>query len=78
MASEQLLATSEVAARFGVVTRTVIGWIEDKLIPARKIGRDYVICEDDLAGFEPPLRGRPAKIKTYQSELLGKVTIPEE
>lgn len=61
MWGDELLSTGEVADRYEVTTRTVTGWIEDKLIRAKKINRDYVIFGDDLIGFEPPLRGRPLK-----------------
>lgn len=75
---DEILTTSDVAARYNVHTRTVIGWIESGLLQARKSGRDYIIFGQVLEGFTPPKQGRPPKLKLYHSERLGMVTIPED
>jgi excisionase family DNA binding protein len=76
--SDELLSTSDVASRLNVSERTVQSWIAGGLLPARKVGGVHIIFAQDLASFEPPKKGRPPRIKTYHSDVLGAVTIPED
>jgi excisionase family DNA binding protein len=58
----RLLTTTEAASKLGVTVGRVQQLIWDGLLPAQKIGRDYVINEDDLKQVENrPKVGRPAK-----------------
>lgn len=76
--SDELLSTGDVATRYNVSERTVQGWVSTGLLAARKIGGVHIIFGQDLAGFTPPKQGRPPRVKTYHSEQLGAVTIPED
>lgn len=60
----KLLSTSEVADKLGVTVGRVQQLIWDGLLPAQKVGRDYVINEGDLKLVEDrPKVGRPPKAK---------------
>ena len=48
----KLYTCNEIAARYGVRTFTVWGWIRNKKLPAIKIGKEYRIDESDLMEFE--------------------------
>lgn len=43
-----MITTAEVAARLGITPRMVLKLIEKGLLPARKIGRDWLIDESNL------------------------------
>lgn len=59
-----MLNTNEVAARLGVTVQRVHQLITENLLPAQKVGRDYVIQEEDLKLVENrPKAGRPPKAK---------------
>jgi excisionase family DNA binding protein len=62
-----LLTTKEVAELLGVSVRRVHQFIEDGRLPAEKMGRDYVIKEDDLKLVVDRKPGRPRKIQTEQT-----------
>lgn len=63
----KLLSTSEAADKLGVTIGRVQQLIWDGLLPAQKVGRDYVINEDDLKLVENrPKVGRPPKTKDEQ------------
>jgi excisionase family DNA binding protein len=57
-----LLTTSQVADRLGITVRRVQGLISDGTLPAQRIGRDYLVKEEDvrLAEKRNPV-GRPRK-----------------
>lgn len=60
----KMLSTKEAAEKLGVSLRRVQQMIEEKALPAEKVGRDYVILEKDLAKvtvYGKP--GRPPKAK---------------
>jgi excisionase family DNA binding protein len=60
----KLLSTAEAASTLGVTIGRVQQLIWDDLLPAQKVGRDYVINEDDLKLVEDrPKVGRPPKAK---------------
>ena len=67
MASMKMLTTSEVADRLGVTVQRVHQFIRDERLPARKMGRDYIINEGDLRLLEDRQTGRPPKPKPAQS-----------
>ena len=57
----KLLTTPEAAQRLGITLARVQQLIWKGRLPARKIGRDYVINEDDLKLVADRKPGRPAK-----------------
>jgi excisionase family DNA binding protein len=63
----KMLTTSEVADRLGVTVQRVHQFIRDERLPARKMGRDYIINEGDLRLLEDRQTGRPPKPKPGQS-----------
>ena len=69
-----LLATSDVAARLQVDSSTVRLWCRQGRFPhAQQVGRDWVVPESDLTGFEKPKMGRPKKTaKVLQAEKAAK------
>lgn len=60
----KLLSTSDAAIHLGVSERRVRGLITDGRLPAEKIGRDYVIKEEDLKLVQERKPGRPSKKET--------------
>ena len=62
-----LLTTPEAARRLGVTVARVQKLIWDGRLPAQKIGRDYVIQEDDLKLVADRKPGRPSKIETAKA-----------
>jgi len=63
----KMLTTSEVADRLGVTVQRVHQFIRDERLPARKMGRDYIINEGDLRLLEDRQTGRPPKPKPGQT-----------
>ena len=57
----ELLTTSEAADRLGVTVGRIQQLIWSERLPAVKVGRDYVIKEEDLALVADRKPGRPAK-----------------
>jgi excisionase family DNA binding protein len=57
----KLLTTPEAAERLGITLARVQQLIWKGRLPAQKIGRDYVINEDDLKLVAERKPGRPAK-----------------
>lgn len=57
----RVLTPQIVAERLGVETRTVQKWCAQGRLPAQKPGRDWLISEESLAKFEPPVQGRPSR-----------------
>lgn len=57
----KFLTTPEVAKRLGITLARVQQLIWKGRLPAQKIGRDYVINEDDLKLVADRKPGRPAK-----------------
>jgi len=62
----KLLTTNEVAERLGVTVARVQKLIWDGRLPATKMGRDYVIQEEDLKLVEDRKPGRP-RTKTEEA-----------
>lgn len=67
MADEQLLTTSEVAARLNVSLRRVRQLIEEGRLPSQQYGRDHLIKESDLKLVENRKPGRPRKAVTEEA-----------
>jgi excisionase family DNA binding protein len=65
----KLLTTKDAAARLGVTVTRVQQLILAGRLPAEKMGRDYVIKEDDLKLVADRKPGRPRKA---QSETASK------
>lgn len=64
----KLLTTSEVAERLGVTMKRVQAMIRDERLPAEKMGRDYVIREEDLKLVADRKPGRPPKAQEVASK----------
>ncbi len=62
-----LLTTPEVAARLGVTVTRVQQMIVAGRLPAEKMGRDYLVREEDLKLVENRKPGRPPKAKNQQA-----------
>jgi excisionase family DNA binding protein len=58
-----LISTSEAAERLGIHITRVQVLIREGRLPAQKIGRTYVIDEDNLKFVEDRKVGRPPKAK---------------
>lgn len=67
-----LITTGEAAERLGVTIRRIQALITDGRLPAQKIGRDYLIKEDDLKLVEDRKPGRPSNKKTSNSDKASK------
>jgi excisionase family DNA binding protein len=57
------LTTAEAAEKLGKTIRHVQWLITEGRLPAQKVGRDYLINEEDLKLVSNLKRGRPAKAK---------------
>jgi len=68
----KILTTSEVADRLGVTVQRVHQFIKDERLPARKMGRDYIINEGDLRLLEDRQTGRPPKPEQSNGKKRGK------
>ncbi len=60
----KLLSVPEAAAQLGVSRWRVNQFINEGRLPARKVGRSYVILESDLEIVRERKVGRPAKSET--------------
>lgn len=56
-----LLTTKDAADKLGVTVQRIHALIKDERLPAQRLGRDYVINEDDLALVADRKPGRPKK-----------------
>jgi excisionase family DNA binding protein len=58
-----MIGTSEAARRLGVSARRVAAMIQQGLISAEKVGKTWVIDEEEVAKFAKKARrpGRPSK-----------------
>ncbi|MGB7925592.1 MAG: helix-turn-helix domain-containing protein [Pyrinomonadaceae bacterium] len=70
-----MLNTSEAAERLSVTVQRIHQLIKEGLLPAQKIGRDYIINESDLKSVSVRRSvGRPRKDAKEVSGSDGKVT----
>jgi len=58
----KILSTSEAAEKLNISAIRIRQLIRDKRLPAQKVGRDYVIREEDLKSVEIRRNGRPKKV----------------
>ena len=63
-----LISSAEAAERLGVHITRVQVLIREGRLPAQKIGRTYVVNEDDLKLVENRKPGRPTKTKAKGSK----------
>jgi excisionase family DNA binding protein len=69
----KLLSTAEAASELSVTIGRVQQLIWDGLLPAQKVGRDYIINEDDLKLVKDrPKVGRPPKAKNEATSNSSK------
>ena len=68
----KLLTTKQAAERLGVSIGRIHQLINEGRLPAEKLGRDYVIREEDLKLVEGRKVGRPPKAKTEIDSKVGK------
>jgi excisionase family DNA binding protein len=66
-----LISTSEAAKRLGVHITRVQVLIREGRLPAQKIGRTYVVDEDDLKLVEERKPGRPRKLQDKETSKQG-------
>jgi excisionase family DNA binding protein len=59
----KLLSVAEAAKLLGVTRARVNQFINDKRLPAQRIGRSFAIREEDLSLVENRKTGRPTKTK---------------
>ncbi len=67
-----LISSAEAAERLGVHITRVQVLIREGRLPAQKIGRTYVVNEDDLKLVEDRKPGRPPKAKVEASKAWKK------
>jgi excisionase family DNA binding protein len=65
MVATQLLSIPQAAARVGVSRIRVWQWVNDKRLPAVKLGNYWFIDESDLQSVRPLKRGRPRKDEAF-------------
>lgn len=58
-----LIGTKEAAEKLGVSQQRIQALIKDGRLPAKLVGRDYIINEDDLELVRERKTGRPPKTK---------------
>jgi excisionase family DNA binding protein len=66
-----LISSAEAAERLGVHITRVQVLIREGRLPAQKIGRTYVVNEDDLKLVEERKPGRPPKPKEEKEAAKG-------
>ncbi len=60
----KLLSVAEVAERLGVTRARINQFINEKRLPAQRIGRSFAVREEDLSLVENRKTGRPSKPKS--------------
>ena len=68
----RLISTPEAAERLGVTVARVQHLIWAGRLPAQKVGRDYVIQEDDLKLVENRKIGRPPQRTSTETGATGQ------
>lgn len=64
----KILSTAEAAEKLNVSPIRIRQLIREGRLPAKKLGRDYVVQEEDLALVENRQNGRPKKDNSVRSE----------
>ena len=67
-----MLTTNEAASRLGVTVQRIHQFIKGERLPAEKMGRDYIIKEDDLKLVEDRQTGRPSKHPSETTRQLNQ------
>lgn len=67
-----MLTTSDAASRLGVTVQRIHQFIADGRLPAQKVGRDYIISDEDLKLVEDRKPGRPPKAQAEPASKAGK------
>jgi excisionase family DNA binding protein len=57
----KMLTTNEAASLLGVTVQRIHQFINEGRLPAQKLGRDYIINEEDMKLIEDRKPGRPSK-----------------
>jgi excisionase family DNA binding protein len=68
----ELLTTKQVAGRLGISLSRVHQLINEERLPAQKVGRDYVVKEEDLKLVEGRKVGRPPKAEVETGSKVSK------
>jgi excisionase family DNA binding protein len=68
----RMLTTNEAASLLGVTVQRIHQFINDGRLPAQKLGRDYIINEDDMKLVEDRKPGRPPKAKDKANSKTNK------
>ncbi len=68
----KLLSTPQVAERLGITVARIQALIWAGRLPAQKVGRDYVIQEEDLKLVKDRKPGRPPLKKATKSAKKAK------
>jgi excisionase family DNA binding protein len=73
-----LLTTKQAAQRLGISIPRIHQLINEMRLPAEKVGRDYVIREEDLKLVEDRKVGRPPKAKVETDSKTSKKKVREK
>ncbi len=57
----KMITTNEAASLLGVTVQRIHQFISEGRLPAQKLGRDYIINDEDLKLVEDRKPGRPPK-----------------
>ena len=68
----KLITTNEAAERLGVTVQRIHALIRSGRLPAERLGRDYVIKEEDLALVAERKAGRPPLTDEEKTERAEK------
>ena len=72
------LSAAEVAALLQIPKRTILSWIRQGIIKARKVGNSFVIDERSLKGYEKRLRPRGNPKHNYQGPFKVVLLVSEK
>ena len=64
----QLISTAEVAQLLGIHHYSVCRIIRDGRLPARKIGKSWVVTAEDVAKLAKTYEARPGRPKKHQAK----------
>jgi len=68
---DELLSTADVAAQLGVTRQRVLELIMEERLPARKVGRSYVLRSKDVSSLALYKVGRPPKVSRKHDPKKG-------
>jgi excisionase family DNA binding protein len=70
--ADRLLSTAEVAAQLGVSRQRILELITEDRLPARKVGRSYIIRAADVDSLKLYEVGRPPKPSDTPKRATGQ------